>query len=718
MKKQYTIFIIGILLMSMMGAAQQSSENIEIQVAFATVSGTGIAVDFTGYKLTAQGSNEFRRFGGQRIKEVAIKTGESPEIYIKPKNANNYVLIADTDPATENVDLLNEDLGLFINNAPYQLGVYTVQTYVDNILNQYNPEAAGQLEDESIDISSDNAFLLFTVSDQNDIIEWGESLGSLLFLKDDANDPIVLLQDSEVNLIDIGQPETLDFRPALLAEDVIVADSAEEQALLETATQQQVASAGGQVESTLTGLSNATPCLNNDDSSANEFETASHAADLQGSIIADFCAGDILYEAGCTDGAVTLEQYSCPSGCENGACETPTAQAQYCLDTDQLSGDDLLSASISSALFEGILATRGATAGFYATENGRQFGIWTDYCVDSNKLVEYYCKGENARFIEVVCPGACNDGKCSAKPLCIDSDGSNPKTRGQTTALSSNGIFIRDTDVCDPATALTESTFSAVIEQTCNRALNLSEDPNTPCESNEVCQNGRCLPSSEASSVECSEDLDCNAGEICDENGECIASSAANATNQTAPSTGACAQDQDCPSGQVCEDSNCWVPCSLDTDCDVAKKCHNGLCGTVLITESNLDSQLDRRLAYVAFLEQKIREVMQAHNAPAAEFCDSDNACDLGETYAACGGTASGCQPATSEVQVGQQIPQSGFINRIATFFRGEQQTIQQVQLSTTGGTKTSGTTSGQRTTSATAQRPSFFTPVLRLFGK
>ena len=118
----------------------------------------------------------------------------------------------------------------------------------------------------------------------------------------------------------------------------------------------------------------------------------------------DYCYDDdTVYEYYCSGDEVSGRKINCGSGeeCEGGECVDVEEEEQYCTDSD--GGHDVYE--------------RG-TAEDNEGEN-------TDYCIDGNRLREYYCSGDEIASEAVYCDRGemCEGGECVPYQYCDDSDG-------------------------------------------------------------------------------------------------------------------------------------------------------------------------------------------------------------------------------------------------------------------------------------------------------
>ncbi|MBU4352496.1 MAG: hypothetical protein KKA65_05570, partial [Nanoarchaeota archaeon] len=279
--------------------------------------------------------------------------------------------------------------------------------------------------------------------------------------------------------------------------------------------------------------------------------------------IPDFCAESIieqgrtlskLYEAECSaDGLPTYREVNC--NCNNGACITENKIQRYCIDTDPLTYDveeeeeeaienegienrasgqidiDKGSGKTPAEGFTITFGSKGTTMGYYAATEGKEFGLWEDYCADEKTLVEYYCTNdETTMFRTVICPKGCSNGKCIELPYCFETDGGKTiEYKGITKAVNSSESYHNLVDECVDRNTLKE--------YYCDKTSVLTgfNSENIACGEGKECNDGKCT------NIEtCITDDDCTDGQTCI-GGVCAHGYVT-----------ACFIDQKCPQGYEC----------------------------------------------------------------------------------------------------------------------------------------------------------------------
>lgn len=156
---------------------------------------------------------------------------------------------------------------------------------------------------------------------------------------------------------------------------------------------------------------------------------------LNGNVYKDF--KDYYCSSGaCSSTKTPRLQQTCSYGCFNGVCNSPPADS--CSDTD--------GGNVPYAF--------GTTSGYLNSSSYRH----SDYCVNSNNIMEYYCSGNYERGSQQGCPYGCADGICNqAQPnSCNDTDGGFvPPVRGTVTGYSS-GTAYSYIDTCVNSRMLSE----------------------------------------------------------------------------------------------------------------------------------------------------------------------------------------------------------------------------------------------------------------------
>src|SRR3989344_3859238 len=141
----------------------------------------------------------------------------------------------------------------------------------------------------------------------------------------------------------------------------------------------------------------------------------------------DYCSGSgDLREFYCDSGVVKDEYKKCDFVCEGGKCVEKPA----CTETD--GGRNRYQ--------------KGTATGADSNENT---GTFTDNCISSKTLEEYYCYDGTVRKETSQCSDRCSEGKCVDIP-CTDSDGKDYNQRGTTRGEDPyhDGSSITRTDSC------------------------------------------------------------------------------------------------------------------------------------------------------------------------------------------------------------------------------------------------------------------------------
>ncbi|MBI4146045.1 hypothetical protein HY489_01775 [Candidatus Woesearchaeota archaeon] len=254
-----------------------------------------------------------------------------------------------------------------------------------------------------------------------------------------------------------------------------------------------------------------------------EFDCAAECVDSDGGRAYD-SVGKVMYKSGdsntdvCVDASGKVvesgkqlveyscegsgkEVYTCPYGCQGGACLAVPSEA--CTDSD---GYDIYKPGTVRGL-----------------EAPGVFDTWNDYCgvssEESGKLVEYTCAENNyGKKNLVACSNGCQGGACLKTPQCVSNQGQ-ACNRNQ---CGGSGIV-----QCDGSCSVPAPNVPSNIGQACNR---------NQCGGNGVVQcDGSC--SAPAPSVPS------NYGQACGCGG-------------TVQCTGQCS-GQECPFGYVCRNSVC-----------------------------------------------------------------------------------------------------------------------------------------------------------------
>ncbi|MEM4347557.1 MAG: hypothetical protein QW802_03115 [Candidatus Altiarchaeota archaeon] len=149
------------------------------------------------------------------------------------------------------------------------------------------------------------------------------------------------------------------------------------------------------------------------DSDGLNYYTYGYVKDQAGQYWYDYCEGNVIREQGCSGNVPYSVGYTCPYGCQNGACiaapqQTTTTTSQqyiyYCSDSD---GGD-------SPYVYGIVTGTTPHAPSWKAE-------FKDLC-SGNVLVEYYCTSSSAYgnvplgTKQYTCQYGCQNGACIAAP--------------------------------------------------------------------------------------------------------------------------------------------------------------------------------------------------------------------------------------------------------------------------------------------------------------
>ncbi|MBI3032976.1 hypothetical protein HYY69_05870 [Candidatus Woesearchaeota archaeon] len=184
----------------------------------------------------------------------------------------------------------------------------------------------------------------------------------------------------------------------------------------------------------------------------------------------------------------------CPDGewCFDGAC-----QKVICQDTD--GGSDSFK--------------KGSTKGFSKDWNYLLEG--EDKCLTGKEILEtspelvseeispekiyvleHYCNKEE-KFIGayIECKNGCTNGACNEEMICTDSDGGKDiHTRGEVEVNPKNGpkIYGADHDYCDNKNNPGFYLLNTGVEERSCKTLNTDDTEMIDCNSNEICDNGKC----------------------------------------------------------------------------------------------------------------------------------------------------------------------------------------------------------------------------------
>ena len=174
-----------------------------------------------------------------------------------------------------------------------------------------------------------------------------------------------------------------------------------------------------------------------------------------GHVYIDYCTGPKeVMEHYCNNGEVESEELSCGVDyfCADGRC----IEAQ-CSETDSGEDEDE----------RGVVSKGGET--------------YEDYCLDDERLKEYYCDGNDVESSIIECDSdeVCDRGKCVSERYCDDSDGGEDEDK-EGTVETQDGTF---TDYC--------VNERKVKEYYCDG--DEMESSIIVCESDEECDDGECV---------------------------------------------------------------------------------------------------------------------------------------------------------------------------------------------------------------------------------
>lgn len=391
------------------------------------------------------------------------------------------------------------------------------------------------------------AYVLYTtansmniVSEEGDFIYFNKAI-----FPDDGSDMII---DSVDGFLSVSLPSGIVFSGRVTGGVFALSD--EERTEIETTTAERASSEGAAPETEI-------GCHDIDEDSS-PTGTASYVSDVRAGgmsiVIPDFCAEEgsaILYEASCRDGTAIITSTECPTDqpCSRGACRSTGTITKFCIDSDRgaVDGDE-------TTLLTQWAQTKSNTVGFYAaTEGGKEFGAWNDYCRDDKTLIEYYCSDRTEAiglFKEIICPEGCSEGVCEIPPYCFDTDGGSfENVKGSIKSVSADGTYVSQEDTCNDETTVHEYSCDSFNE------VNGFKTENKACAEGKKCVNGRCT-SDVPNCNECDalNPFNIKIGESCNADGT--------------PNTFTLAR---CPSGTYCESTlnKCIAEPALSTEASV-----------------------------------------------------------------------------------------------------------------------------------------------------
>lgn len=320
---------------------------------------------------------------------------------------------------------------------------------------------------------------------------------NMAFFPDDGSDTVIRAGDTFASA---DLPFMFVFNSR--ASGRVTALTEEEISDVETSTAERGASEGAVPEEVVTALGGEAGCIDNDAEEDNPLEVESYVsvvrADGSAMVVTDYCVesdDSVIYEASCTDGEARVSKMDCPADkpCSRGACRGEGTITKFCIDSDRSPRTTEAGSSYKPAM-EREVTTTSNTIGYYAaTEGGKEFGAWNDYCRDDKTLIEYYCAGTGATsttglFREIICPKGCADGRCVNPPYCFDSDGGqNENVKGKVRVITAASAFLTHEDVCKDG--------STVTEYYCNKDNQIEgfASADKACGEGKSCSNGKCV---------------------------------------------------------------------------------------------------------------------------------------------------------------------------------------------------------------------------------
>jgi hypothetical protein len=188
----------------------------------------------------------------------------------------------------------------------------------------------------------------------------------------------------------------------------------------------------------------------------------------------DFCFdSDTVIEEQCFGKTPGYKAYDCPSGykCSSGACVSSTP-------TTTCSGPDG---------YYNIYSKYSTTY-----TSGTSKNTYSDYCVNSESVMKYWCSGNTLKTTQTGCPNgySCSSGACikktSTQPsiICSDSDGNNIYKKGITKEILPHVTYDHP-DYCVGGARVVEHTCPDVNKNLYVNTIN--------CPTGYVCSDGACI---------------------------------------------------------------------------------------------------------------------------------------------------------------------------------------------------------------------------------
>jgi hypothetical protein len=272
-----------------------------------------------------------------------------------------------------------------------------------------------------------------------------------------------------------------------------------------------------------------------------------------GSKGSDFCfTNNILEEYFCNSNLSSNVNYTCPYGCENGACRfVPINMTSNMTNTSGATGSYVENNSVVVDPF--CNDSDGGKDYFTKGTMRSKYSSDVDFCINSIRLSEYFCNGDFGSGVGYNCPAGCSNGACIATTnsenstvsdsivktsVCTDSDGGkdyyNSGIVDSIQGSNSDNCITKNTLLeyfCDGESfsAITYDCLYGCESGACSRIVAV-EPMNVDRTNEHSCEgcvfNGVCYPLGYRKSRSyCSENekftLQLGAGEACVENFEC-----------------------------------------------------------------------------------------------------------------------------------------------------------------------------------------------------